>query len=44
MCLKQAKKEGARITVAGAMVTHQVKCVQDTECTQVLCDPMKDGK
>lgn len=44
MCLKQTEKEGARTTVAGAIVTHWVKYVQDAEYTQVLGDPMKDGK
>lgn len=44
MCLKQAEKEGGRTTVGGAMVTHPVKCVQDAQCTQVLGDPVKDGK
>lgn len=33
MCLKQAEKEGARITVAGSMVTHR-SSVYSAECTQ----------
>lgn len=42
--MKQAKKEGPRTTVAGAMVTHRVKCVLGAEYTNVRGNLLKGGK
>lgn len=42
--MKKAEKEGPRTTVAGAMVTHGVKCVLDAEYANMLGNLLKGGK